>query len=264
MRYGRYAIAASSAPRRCSVLDERHGLAVERGVLGRRRRAEVRLQRDVAEILAARGSRARSEWPRMRGHRQRHLPQQLGDVDERQRRELDRAGVQREHERRPVGRETSGSTGGRTRRRSAARRAAGRRARPVSRRNWSMRAPGAGVGSVVGHGQSTSGAVARRPSRVEQDLRDGDGGRRRTRTRSVTMHSSSRQPAPTSTSSHRIDRVTRAEGSIRQRRPMRFPRPGRRAPPTSPSSRRPCRCPRTRRRSRTPRTAPGRLAMSAS
>ena len=32
-------------------LDERDRLAVERRVLGRRRRAEVRLQRDVAEIL---------------------------------------------------------------------------------------------------------------------------------------------------------------------------------------------------------------------
>ena len=44
-------------PQRLAALlhagDERHGLAIERGVLGGGRRAEVRLQRDVAEILEA-------------------------------------------------------------------------------------------------------------------------------------------------------------------------------------------------------------------
>ena len=56
-------------------LDERHRLPVERRVLGRRRRAEVRLQRDVAEIL----QREDAELVGVaedRRHRQRHLLQQ--------------------------------------------------------------------------------------------------------------------------------------------------------------------------------------------
>ena len=50
MPYGRYSATrarAAALQRR----DERHGLAVERGVLGRRGGAEMRLQRHVAEIL---------------------------------------------------------------------------------------------------------------------------------------------------------------------------------------------------------------------
>ena len=58
-------------------------------VLGRRRGAEMRLQRHVAEILQ------RDDAERVRvaedgGHRQRHLLQQARDVRERQRGEIDR------------------------------------------------------------------------------------------------------------------------------------------------------------------------------
>ena len=52
MPYGQVARRRRArAPRRWNVVDERDRLPVQRGVLGRRRRAEVRLQRDVAEIL---------------------------------------------------------------------------------------------------------------------------------------------------------------------------------------------------------------------
>ena len=69
--------------------DERDRLAVERRVLGRRRRAEVRLQRDVAEIL----QRQHAELVGVaedRGNRHRHLREQARDVDERQRVEVER------------------------------------------------------------------------------------------------------------------------------------------------------------------------------
>ncbi len=49
--YGRYSGDSSSAPAALQSRDERHRLAIERRVLGGRRGAEVRLQRDVAEIL---------------------------------------------------------------------------------------------------------------------------------------------------------------------------------------------------------------------
>ena len=86
------------------LLDQRHRLPVQRRVLGRRGGAEVRLQRDVAEIL----QRENAELVRVaedRGDRQRDLLQQLADVGERQRREVDRPGVQRQHDRRAVGRD---------------------------------------------------------------------------------------------------------------------------------------------------------------
>ena len=70
-------------------------------MLGRRRGAEVRLQRDVAEILQ-RDDAERVGVPEDGRHRQRHLLQQSRDVGERQRRELDRAGVQRQHDRTAV------------------------------------------------------------------------------------------------------------------------------------------------------------------
>ena len=59
MPYGRYRVDAQLGAAALQLLDERHRLAVERRVLGRRRRAEVRLQRDVAEILQRERSRAR-------------------------------------------------------------------------------------------------------------------------------------------------------------------------------------------------------------
>ena len=85
-------------------LDERHGPPIERGMLGRRRRAQMRLQRDVAEIL----QRQDAERIRMAEHRrdrQRHLLEQVGDVGEGKRRELDRPSVQREHDRWSIGRQ---------------------------------------------------------------------------------------------------------------------------------------------------------------
>ena len=89
MPYGRYASDCELRAAPLQQLDERDRLAVERGVLGRRRGAEVRLQRDVAEIL----QREDAELVRVaedRRHRQRHLLQQLADVGERQRGEVDR------------------------------------------------------------------------------------------------------------------------------------------------------------------------------
>ena len=83
-------------------LDERDRLPVERRVLGRRRGAEMRLQRDVAEILE-RENAERVGVAEDRRHRQRNLLQQRRDVGEGQRREVDRPGVQREHDRRAVG-----------------------------------------------------------------------------------------------------------------------------------------------------------------
>ena len=83
-------------------LDERDRLPVERGVLGRRRRPQMRLQRDVAQVLQ-RHDPERVCVSEDVGHRQRHLLQQDGHVGEGQRRELDRSGVQRQHDRRTVG-----------------------------------------------------------------------------------------------------------------------------------------------------------------
>ena len=62
----------------------------------------MRLQRDVAEILQ-RHDAQRVGVPQQRGNRQRHLPEQLGDIGEGQRGELDRSHVQGEHDRRLVG-----------------------------------------------------------------------------------------------------------------------------------------------------------------
>ncbi len=50
---------------------KRDRLAIERGVLGRRRRAEMRLQRDVAEILEAEDAEVSGVIQDAR-HRQRH------------------------------------------------------------------------------------------------------------------------------------------------------------------------------------------------
>ena len=80
--------------------DERHGLPVERRVLGGPCRADVRLQGHVAEILQ-RENAQRIGMPDDRRHRQRHLAEQLRDVDEGQRRELDRTVVKRQDDRRP-------------------------------------------------------------------------------------------------------------------------------------------------------------------
>ena len=57
----------------------------------------MRLQRDVTEILERKDAELVGVAEQDR-HRQRHLLQQFGDVGERQCRELDRSGMQREHE----------------------------------------------------------------------------------------------------------------------------------------------------------------------
>ena len=61
----------------------------------------MRLQRDVAEILE-RHDAQRIGVSQQRRNRQRHLPEQLGDIGEGQRGELNRSHVQREHDRRLV------------------------------------------------------------------------------------------------------------------------------------------------------------------
>ena len=66
-----YAVDASSAPRRCSSSMSATAWRYERRVLGRRRRAEVRLQRHVAEILQ-RQDAERVGVAEDRRHRQRH------------------------------------------------------------------------------------------------------------------------------------------------------------------------------------------------
>ena len=84
--------------------DVRDRLAVERGVRLERLRAEVRLQRDVAEVLQRQDAEAVvvAEQPR---RRHRHRLEQAADVDEGQRLGVDRAGVHREHERIALGRQ---------------------------------------------------------------------------------------------------------------------------------------------------------------
>ena len=75
-------------------VDEGHRLAVQRRVPRRGRRAEVRLQCDVAEIF----EREHAEIVRVAEdarHRHRHRREQLGGVDERQRRVVERRGVGR-------------------------------------------------------------------------------------------------------------------------------------------------------------------------
>ena len=77
---GRRELGAAALQRR----DERHRLPVERRVLRRRRRAEVRLQRDVAEILEREHAEVVGVAEDGRD-RHRHLREQPRDVDERQR-----------------------------------------------------------------------------------------------------------------------------------------------------------------------------------
>ena len=79
-------------------VDEADGLAVERRVRRGRAGAQMRLQRDVSEILER-------EHPEVVGmaedlrHRHRHRRKQVVHVDERERRVLERRRVHREHER---------------------------------------------------------------------------------------------------------------------------------------------------------------------
>ena len=79
-------------------LDERDRLAVQRRVLGGRRRTEVGLQRHVAEVLQ-RDDAERIGVIEDRRDRQRHLLQQGRHVGERQCREFDRPRMQRQHDR---------------------------------------------------------------------------------------------------------------------------------------------------------------------
>ena len=93
---GEVAVRIDFGPAPLQHLDERDRLPIQRRVLGRCRRAQVRLQRDVAEIFQ-RHDAVRVGVSQQRGNRQRHLPEQLGDIGERQRGEVDRSDVQREH-----------------------------------------------------------------------------------------------------------------------------------------------------------------------
>ncbi len=71
-------------------------------MLGQRACAEMRLQRDVAEILEGQNAQA-VRVPDNCRHRQAHALEQAGDIDEGQRRHFDWALVQREHQRRSLG-----------------------------------------------------------------------------------------------------------------------------------------------------------------
>ena len=94
---GDVTIGGQLAPAALEDVDERDGLAVQRRVLGRARGAEMRLQGDVPQILK-RHDALRVRVPENGRHRQRHQLQQLRHVGEGQRAEIDRTGVQREHD----------------------------------------------------------------------------------------------------------------------------------------------------------------------
>ena len=119
--YGRYVGAGQFAAARLERVDERHGLAIERRVPRRRRRSQVRLQRDVAQILERQHAEIVGVAQNAR-HRHRHRGKQLRGVHERQRRRT-RTAPHRPRARtsRPAP-AARGSSGGRTRRRSARRR----------------------------------------------------------------------------------------------------------------------------------------------
>ena len=92
---------SARAPRRCSVSMSATRLAVERRVLGR-----LAAPRCAWSVTSPRSCSARmpsaSEWPRIAGTGSGICCEQFGDVGERQRAEVDRSGVQREHDRRAV------------------------------------------------------------------------------------------------------------------------------------------------------------------
>ena len=162
-----------------------------------------------------------------------------------------------------------GSTGDRTRRRSAARpsieRARERRPSPDSdrcvrehpphRRSAGRvlmirREPPASPSDGMGTGMAT---VCR-----GQENRLADTRACGTCTPSVTMQSSRHASRQSTTSSHRIDRVTRALGWTRVARSARAsPGPAEQLVRRAPGSRRPCRCRGTPAFETTPRTLPG-------
>ena len=82
--------------------DELDRLPVERVVLGGLRHAEMRLQRDVAEILEDQDAEV-VRVARNRRNRQRDVREQPADVDERQLVERERRVVHRQHHRRVIG-----------------------------------------------------------------------------------------------------------------------------------------------------------------
>ena len=129
---GRRELLAALLQRR----DQRDRLAVERRVLRRARGAQVRLQRDVAEIL----QREHAEVvgvPQHLGNRHRHLRHQRRDVHERQLRDVERRGVQRQHDRRRAGQQDAEVAAVRRVAASAGRRAGCRAASPLrSRYPW--------------------------------------------------------------------------------------------------------------------------------
>ncbi len=82
--------------------DQSDGLSIAGGVLGWRHGAEVSLQRDVAEVLEGEDPEI-AGMPKHGRNRHRHLLEQPRDVDERQRVEVERRRVERQHDRRGVG-----------------------------------------------------------------------------------------------------------------------------------------------------------------
>ena len=103
-------------------LDQGHRLAIQRRVLGRGGRADMRLQRDVAEILQREDAELVG-CPSTAGTGRPDPLHQLRDVGERQIDEVDRTGVQRQHDRRPFVENEAEVFVDPTRRRSAAPRA---------------------------------------------------------------------------------------------------------------------------------------------
>src|SRR5438874_6718108 len=189
----------------------------------------MRLQRDVTEILERQDAELVGVAEQDR-HRQRHLLQQFGDVGERQCRELERSGMQREHEPWAAERDDAEVP--------AVRRIAGQRndARALVRETAIPEITGDPIAQLQAVSRSLVHFVlcarAPTPAHLSPLARARGGGQRRlfawetsatriafrwmapdaTRTRSVMMQSSMMAFAPTSTSSHRIDRTIRAVG----------------------------------------------------
>ena len=243
--------------------DQRDRLAIERRVRRRRRRAQVRLQRDVAEILQRQDAQLVDVIDDLRD-RHRHRRQQLRDVHERQRGVVERRRVHREHERLVRRARGCGSSGGRTRRWSArarAPRAAGRRVEIALHALVGVGRRRGGNGHLCDIGDRQSARSARlrldraRAISRRQCARHGAAPRWRCSSERARRAESSRRrsprspstiaPSPIVTSSHTIDRVTRADGAICTRLRRRSTASVPSAAATSRSSarsRRRCRC----------------------
>ena len=154
MRYGGYASERSASPRCCMRAIRPTACRYSVGVLRRGRGAEMRLQRDVAEILEAQHAERIRVMQDLR-HRQRHLRQQPRDGDKRHRvrsRSAPGATPARSASRPSAGR---GSSGDRRRRRSAARPSASGRSGVVRRGTARVEVPRVSRQIIVSHYQRT-------------------------------------------------------------------------------------------------------------